>query len=690
VTSVRDPQPHSRRSLAPPLVALFIAGFGFLPIANWIPGGHSAPWYHLVAGFWLSGSLLAIGVGVVFAILSRSMTWLWRDDALRPLVREWHDHPRRSTLVISACALAAYLVVASRIFSGRPLFIDEITQLLQAQIYAGGNRSRATGPHPEFFTSIFFANAGGRTFSQFPAGGPAMLVPGVLVGAPWIANPVWGAIAVIAFAAFARRVEPRPGVAMAATIVFAFAPLALFMSGTHMNHVPTLMFVVIAMAAMAHVMTTETPRPWIALLNGLALGCAATIRPVDALAFALPAGAWYLVRAFRDPKRWADALAAGAGVALPLAALFWINSQTTGHPLLFGSELLWGKAHGLGFHAAPIGMTHTPIRGVELINIYLLQFQTYLFEMPVPSLLPVIAAFALTRKFNSLDRYLVTSSAFLIGLYFSFWHEGFYLGPRYVYLLLPLFALYAARCLPLVRERFGRGLPYRTAIYSAICAILISATTLVPARARSYRGSLLTMRWNADSAARAARVDHALVFVRTSWGTQIMTRLWALGMSRPDAERVYLSVDACVLESHLDSLEHEREPGATAESFRSLFADSARLVNSHLSPDTTERVRPGLTYPQRCTTHILQDREGFTLFTPLLLEHGGQNIYAHDFGARDSLLLHEYPSRPVYLLRPESPRVGDAPRFYPLSRDSLLRAWRAEPDTTEAPRAAGR
>jgi hypothetical protein len=78
------------------------------------------------------------------------------------------------------------------------------------------------------------------------------------------------------------------------------------------------------------------------------------------------------------------------------------------------------------------------------------------------------------------------------------------------------------------------------------------------------------------------------------------------------------------------------------------------------------------------------------LLTPLLLAHGGENIYAHDFGAHDSLLLREYPARPVYLLRPASPGVGDLPRFYALSRDSLFSAWRSEPATTEPPREAVR
>jgi hypothetical protein len=72
------------------------------------------------------------------------------------------------------------------------------------------------------------------------------------------------------------------------------------------------------------------------------------------------------------------------------------------------------------------------------------------------------------------------------------------------------------------------------------------------------------------------------------------------------------------------------------------------------------------------------DREGFTLLAPLLLAHAGDVIYARDLGERDSLLIREHPDRSLYLLRPASTRIGEPPRFYALSRDSLLRAWRAK------------
>lgn len=631
---------------------------------------------------WLSGSAIVIGVGIVLAILARRIDILWHDGALDRVVAAWARRPAVAALVVSLLALTLYLAVAQFVFDGRPLHIDEMAQVLQAQIFADGALSRPVAPYPEFFSSmhVIDGNGGGRYFSQFPAGGPAMLLPGVLLGAAWIVGPIAAAVAVFAFADFARSAEPRAGIAMGATLLFAFAPFAAFMSGSHMNHVTNLMWVVIAMALLARVVRESAPRPMLALGCGLALGCAATIRPLDAFAFALPAGVWYVARAVKDRRRWTELVASGLGVALPLAALLWVNDRTTGHPLLFGYELLWGSTHALGFHEAPWGLAHTPARGVELISLNFLRLQTYLFETPVPSLVPVIGALVLTRRLSALDRYLLCGSALLIGLYFAYWHNGFYLGPRFMYPLLPALALYSARFLPLLRDRIGRGVAYRATVYGALCAGLMAVSSLVPLRARQYQGGLITMRWNADSAAAASGVTNALAFVRESWGAEVVARMWALGVPRREAELLYRGVDACVLDREVGDVERGTvRDTAALDLLRPLLADSSRLIGSPFSPDSSERYLPGIAYTPHCQAQIAEDRGGFTLLTPLLLAHGGGNVYARDLGARDSLLLAQYPSRPVYLVRPATSKEGEPPRFYPLSRDSLWRAWRAGP-----------
>jgi hypothetical protein len=71
---------------------------------------------------------------------------------------------------------------------------------------------------------------------------------------------------------------------------------------------------------------------------------------------------------------------------------------------------------------------------------------------------------------------------------------------------------------------------------------------------------------------------------------------------------------------------------------------------------------------------------GITPLAPLLAVGGpsDRNIYVRDLHARDSLLLAEYPDRPIFLLRPATAAPSAMPAFSPVSRDSLVAEWKAE------------
>lgn len=676
MTGLDSSPEQSRWRWAAVLFAAVATVFGFLPIANWIAGGHSAPWYSSAVAEWTSGTAIVIGVAVVLAITSRRVDGLWRAGVLQPFL-DWVDrHPVGFGLVVSIGALAVYGTVASMVFSRVPTWADELVQLVQAKTFAGGRLWQPASPEPEFYSILNMVDAAGRYYSQFPPGGPAMLMLGVLAGAPWLVGPVCGAVSVGAFWACLRVVEPRRSVAVGAVVLFAAAPFAVFMSGSHMNHVPALMWLVIAMAALARVATSARPAPWWALVSGLALGCAATIRPVDALAFAAPAGVWFVVMALGSRTRWRDAVAAALGVALPSAAMLWVNARTTGAPLLFGYEVLWGSSHDLGFHRAPWGVAHTPARGLELVNLYFLRLQTYLYEASVPSLVPALGALYLARRLDRFDRYLLASATLAVGLYFAYWHDGFIFGPRFMFPLVPLLALWTARFPALVRERFGNGLGYRVTWYGVGVAAALALTVSIPERLREYARSFVPMRLDYLAAARAANVEHALIFVRESWGTQLMARMWALGIPRSETELLYGKVDACALEERINALERAQVRGAHAlDAMLPLLADSARIVKSPFSPDVTERYLPGSVYSPTCVQRITEDRLGFTLLAPLLYRDWGTNVYARDMHARNAALVRRYPGRPVYLLRPATNATGARLELFPLRSDSLVTAW---------------
>jgi hypothetical protein len=656
--------------------AVFATALGFLPLVDWIPGGHAAPWYSAVVGEWTSGSSIVIGVAIVLAIASRRVSGVWRDGALEPLPRWADSHAIAFGCLVAVSALSIYAIVAFGVFSRVPISIDELVQLVQAKTFASGRLWRPASPTPEFFSVLNMVDSNGRYYGQFPPGGPAMLAMGVLFGAPWLVGPVCGAVSVAAFWSYVRTVERQREVAVGAVLLFAIAPFAVFMSGSHMNHVPTLMWLVVAMAAMARVMSSDRPVPGFALLNGFALGCAATIRPVDALAFALPAGLWYLMHALGNRARWRDGLASAIGVAIPIAAMMWVNANTTGKPLLFGYQVLWGRSHDLGFHRAPWGMAHTPWRGVELINLYFLRLQTYLYEASLPSLVPFLGALFLTRRVDRFDRYLLATAALVLGLYFAYWHDGFIFGPRFLFPLLPMLALWTARFPRIIRERFGSGFAYRVTWYGLGVAAVLAACVSIPARAREYAHSFVPMRLDYTRAARAAHVDNALIFVRESWGTQLIARMWSLGVPRSETELLYGKIDACALEQRIAALETSGVRDTAAfRALASLLGDSSRTVKSPFSLDVTERYLPGSAYAPVCVQRIADDRLGFTLLAPLLYANWGTNLYARDMHARNLALLRRYPDRPVYLLRPPTNDVGSRLELFPLRVDSLRTAW---------------
>jgi hypothetical protein len=634
------------------------------------------PWYPLVVSEWLSGGAIVVGIAAVTVVISRRLGF-WRGGAFSSLLARAHAKPLHTALLLAFPAGALYALVATEVFSARPLHIDELAQLFQAQIFSDGLLSRPSAAHPEFFSAMHVVETGGRTFSQFPPGGPLMLAVGALLGASWLVGPLSGAVAVALFWWLCRTMEPRPGVALGAALLFAFAPFAVFMSGSHMNHVSALLWTVAAALALARTTSSPEPRPVAAFCAGLCLGLVGATRPVDAFAFAFPAGVWLVVRALRAPNRWKDLVASGIGVAIPLGGLLLFNAATTGSPLTFGYELLWGESHALGFHSAPWGVAHTPARGLELLNLYLLRLQTYLFETPVPSLLPCFAAFVLGRKLSAFDRYLLVSSAFLLVLYFAYWHDGFYLGPRFVYLLLPAVALWTARLPSIVRERFGSGsMPHRGVIAAYGVAGLMAIGLSLPVRVAQYARGLQSMRFDYTAAARDAGVEESVILVRESWGAQLLARLWALGIPRSDAEAFYRTIDSCALEEAVSGLEDARvDSAASRAALLPLMRDSSRLVPSELSPDRTERVLPGRPYSTLCLRRIAEDRAGFTLFAPLLIAQRGSNLYARDLHARDTLLVRANPGKRFYLLRSRSSEPGATLTLVPLSLDSLRQEW---------------
>jgi hypothetical protein len=321
-----------------------------------------------------------------------------------------------------------------------------------------------------------------------------------------------------------------------------------------------------------------------------------------------------------------------------------------------------------------------------LVNIYLLQLQQYLFEAPIPSLLPALIAIGLTTRLTAFDRLLLSSGGLLLLVYFAYWHRGFFPGPRFLYPLTPIVVWWTVRLPSLVRARWGNGFAFRFTLASLGVSAAIALVSQVPLRAAGYARSAFTMRWDADTAAASAGVRNALVLVRESWGAELIARMWGLRVPRAFAEEAYHSIDGCVLETTLSDLSHRGVTGTpAAEEVRLLFRDSARLIASPFSTDGSERFLPGSTYTATCRARVEEERSGFTLYAPLMLAHEYGNVYARDLHALDTVLLRVFPRRPIFLLKAESDALGARLRYYPVRRDSLARDWGVPLDAVVPP-----
>ena len=106
------------------LASVALGAASLLPINEWMPGGgdvrlHTAP----IEG-WLYGTLSAVLIGVLLAIVWSRIGLPWREGFWADLGRRADEHPRRTSLLLAVTALAGYAAVSTWTFHRSPLLMD--------------------------------------------------------------------------------------------------------------------------------------------------------------------------------------------------------------------------------------------------------------------------------------------------------------------------------------------------------------------------------------------------------------------------------------------------------------------------------------------------------------------------------------------------------------------------------------
>jgi hypothetical protein len=558
-----DPAPVSQRPAAfaplPVACAMGILVAIFLPLK--ILGNQYDP---QILNFWV-----AYGIPVFIASLFAGVVkWPFLQELPARCARlAMRPPPMAFAIGIGLFTTLLTLFLQGYSFDRQSSTADEIAQLWHARVLLGGALSLPVDPNPEFFAIDNIVDVG-RWYSQYPIGGPAVLVPGVLIGAPWLIHPVLAGLSAAGVYHFTRiaygELQGR-----AVGLVVAQSQNFLFMSATYLNHVPTLFLAVCVMVALAEWerATAARRRMMCVALAGLALGLMATIRPLDAIAVAAAAGAFQLYVIRTEIRRFGElVLQAIAGVigALPVLLANW---QTSGSPLRFGYDVAWGQGHRIGFHMDPRGEMHDFARGVGYASRYVSELNFATLGWPVPLMLIVIVGLLVMRKTSRWDALLLSLVAMQLAAYSLYWGLGEFLGPRFLYTALPAIVIIATRMPFLLQQRFGNELGRAGLVLFLLCAV-ISWSSPHPAAIRGFatrmQGLRRAFRVDIAGAVRAAEVPkHSVVFVREPTSVRLLHRMWGIGMPREEGTRLLARSDACSLLQGIKQA--EADPGGTPE-----------------------------------------------------------------------------------------------------------------------------
>lgn len=663
-----------------PLTAVAVlAGLGLVPVANLLGGGASIPWWSAAVRDWLvTGTaivLVALGLARVLGDrLDRSVA-----AAIRLVLR---PSPRVFQLLVALFVLALTGVFAVYCFARAPFAQDEMAQRFHANILLAGRLFAAGEPHPEFFSVTGVLDRAGHWYSMYPIGGPALLAVGAALHATWLVNPVLTALTACGLYRFAVPAFGE-GPARASVLLFALSPFVLIMGASSMNHVGTLALTTLALASLA-TWTTSSDRRHVtraAALIGLAVGAMATIRPLDAAAVAVAIGVFQLSLLRREPARAGSLMMQVAAGALPVAWLLYVNARTTGHPLLFAYDALYGPGQRLGFHVDPLGVPYTPLRALALTSANFMRLDRYLFEWPLPGLVPIVATPLLLPRPSRWDLLLLGLIGAVVGAYGLYWAaDSFFAGPRFLYTAVPAFVIFAARAPGLLAQTLPPGTLRRAALTIVplcLCYAWLTPTGVSSVQMRAYYYHAGRTKLKTDIAAEvaAAHLSRALVFVHEPWRARLEARLRALGVTPGEASRILATSDACQVQTALDA-EDARAAADTA-------GRHARLGPA-IPPEAFVQPVPGLQADQAislakgavltdaCRREVAADAAGTTPYAPFLAlarfdrggALGGPVVFARDLGPRNQLLRARFPDRTWFRYQARA-SLGDTSAIVP-------------------------
>jgi hypothetical protein len=294
---------------------------------------------------------------------------------------------------------------------------DEYAYYFQAQIFAAGKLFAPAPPSDKLITDKMILYDG-KWFVQYPPGWPAFLSIGMLIGMPWIINPIFSTITLLVLYFISKELYDD-NVALKSIFLLIISPFFILTSASYFSHPTALFFSSLFLYFFFQARKTNNTG-YYHILGMISLAILAYIRTYTAFLFVIPYFGYLITR--REIKNLVIVLIVGSAALIPL---FLYNSILTGDPISLGYQL-YSPSDRPGFGVG--GYTPSMIPGKALNMLF-----EFCIFFPAIILIPLYL-------FRS-DFYEKKENIFLLCIFLSVF-IGFLLykgtggdrfGPRYLY-----------------------------------------------------------------------------------------------------------------------------------------------------------------------------------------------------------------------------------------------------------------
>lgn len=594
---------------------------------------------------WFFSLLILIGVSLAFSILLNR----YYKRILKSLNYLDFTNKKIELIIFPLMAIFIYFINYFA-FNARPHIIDSIVQLYQSKLFLAG---KIVLPLPEnwyFFllhnilvTEEFWA-------SQYLPGQSIIYTFGYLINNLSLIPSILSIGSVYYLFKLTKLLFDLK-TARVAIFLQVISPFFLFLGASYKEHLSVFFFLVCFCYYQLKWLRESKLSFFVFAIT--ALGFALNIRPLNAIIFSLIFLLPSTKKVFKD-KNFKLIPLAILLVSILLIPSFIYNYNITGSIFNTGFIKNWGAGHSLGFHEDPWGRDFTFYYGVvhQLMNLTL--FNEYVFYGLIPALLPIAIFFIFKKEIKKAAKFLLFAFILTPIIFIFYWHTDFYLGPRFLYegliFYFPLIAHILVEVNQSVKERFVYGLSLELFFKIALLvALIVQIFFGVIPKTEMYKRSMKNFKFSLADLLEEKQIKKALVFVKVSWGSRIISKLRSFELPNHMVEISYKNVDHCKLQEWVDYIEKQNlSKKEIYNEFFKIYTTKGKVPIVRINGDRSLRLSLPLKLSKKCRDELTYDDLGIDIFAPYMLVNQadlkGDIVVAKDMKDWNYKLISEYPN----------------------------------------------